>query len=155
LAASAHTDRENKLDSLEKARRSAAVMLENDTSSKALGISVDVPAAGSARASMTVRDDMLNGFGVCHGGLVFTLADTAFAFACNAYNDETLSIEADINWRKTAHRGDRLLAVASEDRREGRHGYYSVRVTNQDEALVAEFRGHSISRGQALFDDKN
>lgn len=130
-------------------------MLRKDASSKALGITIEIAAAGSAIAAMTVRDDMVNGFDVCHGGLVFALADTAFAFACNAYNDETLSIEASINWRKTAHRGDQLCAVAREDRREGCHGFYSVIVTNQDDALVAEFHGHSISRGRPLFDIQN
>ena len=141
------------MDALERAQRCAEIMLEKDASSKALGIEIEVPAAGSAIAAMTVRSDMVNGFDVCHGGLVFTLADTAFAFACNAYNDETLSIEAEINWRKIAHIDDRLVATATEERREGRHGYYAIEVRNQDQATVAEFKGHCISRSRPLFEE--
>jgi acyl-CoA thioesterase len=100
---------------------------------------------------MTVRDNMANGFNVCHGGIVFTLADTAFAFACNAYNRETLSANAKIKWLLPVRPGDRLVATASEDRREGRHGYYSIVVRSQDDVVVAEFSGHSISTGRPLF----
>lgn len=139
------------MEELERAKRCAEVMYENDASSKSLGIEIDIAEVGGAVASMMVRADMVNGFNVCHGGLLFTLADTAFAFACNAYNRETLSADAEIKWRKTAHTGDRLVATAIEDRREGRHGYYSVVVHNQDDAVVAEFRGHSISREKPLF----
>jgi phenylacetic acid degradation protein PaaD len=141
------------VEALERAQRCAEIMLEKDASSKALGIEIDVPEAGSAVAVMIVRPDMVNGFDVCHGGLVFALADTAFAFACNAYNNETLSIEADINWRKTAHVGDRLVATATEDRRERRHGHYSIEVRNQDLVTVAEFNGHCISRDRPLFEE--
>ena len=139
------------MDALECAQRCASTMLEKDASSKALGIDIDIPEAGAAVASMTVRADMLNGFDVCHGGLVFTLADTAFAFACNAYNLETLSVQAEINWRTTAHLDDRLVATAKEDKREGRHGYYSVVVRNQRDTIVAEFNGHSVAREKPLF----
>ncbi len=140
------------MDALECAQRCASVMLEKDASSKALGIEIDIPDAGTAIASMTVRADMLNGFDVCHGGLLFTLADTAFAFACNAYNLETLSVQAEINWRATAHLDDQLVATATEDKREGRHGYYSVVVRNQHDAVVAEFSGHSVARETPLFE---
>lgn len=139
------------MEALDCARRCADIMRENDASSKALGIEIDIPDAGAAIASMTVRADMLNGFDICHGGLLFTLADTAFAFACNAYNRETLSIQAEINWRKTAHLDDRLVATATEIKREGRHGYYSVVVRNQDDDVVADFSGHSIARERPLF----
>lgn len=141
------------MDELERARASAAAMMAQDAASKMLGIEVEIPAPGQAIATMTVRDDMVNGFDVCHGGLVFTLADTAFAFACNAYNDETLSIEADIKWLRTSHRGDRLVASATEDRRDGRHGHYRIVVHNQRGDEVANFRGHSVSRGRRLFDE--
>ncbi len=139
------------MEALDCARRCASIMLENDASSKALGIGIDIPDAGAAIASMTVRADMLNGFDVCHGGLLFTLADTAFAFACNAYNRETLSVQAEINWRKTAHLDDRLVATATEDKRDGRHGHYSVVVRNQRDVVVAEFSGHSLAQGKPLF----
>lgn len=136
---------------LDVARASAAAMLERDACTHALGIIVDIPAPGLANATMTVRDDMLNGFGVCHGGVVFTLADTAFAFACNAYNNETLSVSADIEWLAAVRAGDRLTASAREDERRGRRGFYTVRVSNQEGALVALFRGHAVSRGRPLF----
>lgn len=137
-------------DSLLTARRCAELMLGRDTCSRALGIEIDIPAAGQATASMAVRGDMLNGFGVCHGGIVFALADTAFAFACNAYDDETLSVSAAIEWLEPVRAGDRLVATATEDERRGRHGHYTVRVQRQDEALVALFRGHAVSRGRRL-----
>ncbi len=141
------------MTALERAQRSAQAMLANDASTESMGIEIEIPAAGTAIATMIVRDDMANGFAVCHGGVVFTLADTAFAFACNAYNAETLSANATIKWLRPARPGDRLVAVASEDRREGRHGYYSVVVHNQDGDLVAEFSGHSISTGATLFEE--
>ncbi len=139
------------MEALDCAQRCANIMLEKDASSKALGIGIDIPDAGAAIASMTVRADMLNGFDVCHGGLLFTLADTAFAFACNAYNRETLSVQAEINWRKTAHLDDRLVATATEDKRDGRHGHYSVVVRNQHDVVVAEFSGHSLAQEKPLF----
>ena len=137
-------------DSLSTARRCAELMLGRDACSRALGIEIAIPAAGRATASMTVRGDMLNGFGVCHGGIVFTLADTAFAFACNAYDDETLSVSAAIEWLEPVRAGDRLVATATEDERRGRHGHYTVRVHREDGALVALFRGHAVSRGRGL-----
>ena len=76
-------------------------------------VSLEIPEAGAALATMIVRDDMANGFNVCHGGLVFTLADTAFAFACNAYNRETLSANAKIKWLLPTRPGDRLVATAA------------------------------------------
>ena len=141
------------MDKLERARRCASIMLEHDLSTKSMGIEITIPAPGRAIATTTVRANMLNGFAVAHGGVVFTLADTAFAFACNAYNDETLSVEADINWLRPCSEGDTLVASAREDRREGRHGYYSVQVMNQRGEVVANFNGHSVSRGRPLFDE--
>jgi acyl-CoA thioesterase len=140
---------------LELARRCAAAMLERDACTRALGINVDIPAAGRATAAMTLREDMQNGFGVGHGGIVFALADTAFAFACNAANDETLSVGASIEWLESVHPGDRLVASASEDERRGRHGFYTVRVQRQDGILVALFRGHAVSRGRPLLPGKS
>jgi acyl-CoA thioesterase len=139
---------------LELARQCAAAMLERDACTRAFGIDIDIPAPGRATAAMTLRADMLNGFGVGHGGMVFALADTAFAFACNAANDETLSVGASIEWLEAVHAGDRLLATASEDERRGRHGFYTVRVHRQDGVLVALFRGHSVSRGRPLLDEE-
>ena len=134
----------------ETARQCAARMRANDRASSALGISIDVVEAGRARATMTVRDDMVNGFDVCHGGLVFALADTAFAFACNTYNTMSFAASAQIEFIRPASPGDRLLADAREDHRGRRSGFYSVRVTNQDGALVALFRGRSVGTGEPV-----
>ncbi len=138
------------MNELELAQCCAEHMLENDAASRALGIEVDIPAAGSAVARMTVRDDMVNGFGICHGGILFALGDTAFAFACNAYNLINVGGEASIRWLQPAKTGDRLTATASEERREGRHGYYSIHISNQNDEPVAEFHGHCISIGKPL-----
>ena len=135
---------------LELARRCAAAMLERDACTRALGIDIDIPAAGRATATLTLREDMQNGFGIGHGGIVFALADTAFAFACNAANDETRSVGASIEWLEAVHPGDRLVASAGEDARRGRHGFYTVRVHREDGVLVALFRGHAVSSGRPL-----
>ena len=141
------------MDEHKRAENCARHMLERDACSRRLGISIDVRAPGVVVASMEITDELVNGFGVCHGGIVFTLADTAFAFACNAYNDETLSVSANIEWLQPVRAGDALTATAGEDARSGRHGYYTVNVHNQDGALVAIFHGHSVSRGTPLFSE--
>ena len=138
---------------LERARKSAAAMYAEDAASQMLGIEIDVLAVGEAVARMTVRDDMVNGFDVCHGGIVFTLADTAFAFACNAYNNVTLSVSAKIDWLIPAMRGDALVARAREVDRQGRHGDYAIDVHNQHDELVARFEGHCIATNKAVFDE--
>ena len=135
---------------LDTARRCADEMLAKDRSSQALGISIDIRAPGEAVATMQVRDDMINGFDVIHGGLTFALADTAFAFACNAYNKRSFAASAHINFLRPALRGDELTALATEDHRGRRGGYYSVRVRNQRGELVALFRGRSAVSGESL-----
>jgi acyl-CoA thioesterase len=132
------------------ANRCAEAMYANDDASRMLGISVEVEEAGRATARMTVREDMLNGFDVCHGGLIFALADTAFAFACNGYDDLTYAAQADIEFVRPATKGDALVAVAREDYRGRKTGFYTVEVTNQDDQLVAMFRGRSASKGEPL-----
>ena len=99
---------------------------------------------------MTVREDMVNGFGVCHGGLLFTLADTAFAFACNGYDDVTVAAAASIDFLRPARLGDELHAHARQDYRGSKSGFYTVEVRNQRDELVAIFRGRSASRGERL-----
>ena len=98
---------------------------------------------GRARVAMTVRADMLNGHQVCHGGLVFALADSAFAFACNSYNDSTVAAAAAIDFLAAAREGDELSAEAVELWRTGRNGIYEVTVMNQRGERVALFRGRS------------
>ena len=124
--------------------------MANDRSSKAMGISIEIPEAGQAVARMLVRDDMVNGFDVLHGGLTFALADTAFAFACNAYDKLTFAASANIDFLRPAMVGDELTATASEDYRGRRTGYYSVEVHNQRGELIALFRGRSASTGDPV-----
>jgi acyl-CoA thioesterase len=141
------------MNDLKTARACAAKMYANDRASQALGIEIEIPEVGSAVATMTVGEEMVNGFDLCHGGLVFTLADTAFAYACNAYNDVTVAGAGTIDFLRTAFLGDELKAVALEEHRGKRGGVYAVEVVNQHAEFVALFRGRAISRGQALIGD--
>ena len=138
------------MNELKRAQRCAETMYANDKASQALGIEIDIPEPGAATAKMQVRDDMVNGFDICHGGLVFTLADTAFAFACNAYDNLTVAGSASIDFLRPSKLGDKLRASAREDRRGSRNSFYTVEVHNQDEALVALFRGRSVSKGEPI-----
>jgi acyl-CoA thioesterase len=133
---------------VDRARQCAATLLANDRSTKAMGISIEVPEAGQAIATMQVRDDMINGLDVIHGGLTFALADTACAFACNTYGEQTVAAAAQIEFLRPARRGDTLTATAREDHRGRRNGYYSVEVRNQQNELVALFRGRTRSSGK-------
>lgn len=141
------------MDELEKARLCAVVMMAKDNASKSLGIDVEIPSPGSAVARMVVTETMLNGFAVCHGGHIFALADTAFAFACNAYDRLTLAAAANIDFLSSAYIGDKLVATAVERHRGGRMGVYDVRVTNQDDKEVAVFRGKSYATSKSLLTD--
>jgi phenylacetic acid degradation protein PaaD len=132
------------------AERSAAAMWAADTASQALGMVLDEIRPGCARMSMQVRDDMVNGHAICHGGLVFALADSAFAFACNSFNRVAVAQACDIVFIAPARLGDVLVAEAVERSRFGRNGIYDVTVTavagegsGGAGALVAEFRGRS------------
>ena len=124
------------------AERSAAAMWENDLASRHLGIQIDHVAPGQATARMVVRDTMINGHNICHGGYVFLLADTAFAFACNTYGPVTVAAACDIAFLGPAHLGDELIAQATERHRAGRSGIYDVTVRRAG-TVIAEFRGHS------------
>jgi acyl-CoA thioesterase len=140
------------MDALEQAKACADRMWANDTASRALGIEIEIPEPGSAVAKMTVRPDMTNGFDICHGGLIFTLADTAFAFACNAYDDVTVAGSGTVEFLRSAYEGDVLQAVALEEHRGKRSGVYAVEVINQRQEFVALFRGRAVARGQSLLD---
>lgn len=118
-------------------------MWANDRASKALGMQVRSVGPGTATLTMTVREDMLNGHDLCHGGLVATLADSAFAFACNAYNEVAVASGFDINLFAAARLGDVLTATAHEVNRAGRTGVYDIAVTNQRGERIAAFRGRS------------
>jgi acyl-CoA thioesterase len=138
---------------LELAERCGEAMWNDDNASHALGIEMDVTGVGTANARMVIRDDMVNGLDVCHGGLVFALADTAFAFACNAYNNQSFAASCQIEFMRPAKLGDELLAIASEDYRGRRSGYYTVKIQNQRDEAVALFRGRSASNGKALISE--
>ncbi len=125
------------------AERSAAAMYENDLASRHLGIQIDHVAPGQATARMVVRDTMINGHHICHGGYVFLLADTAFAFACNTYGPVTVAAACDVAFLGPAHLGDELIAQATERHRAGRSGIYDVTVRLPDTTVIAEFRGYS------------
>ncbi len=127
----------------ELAERCAEAMWRDDRASQALGMSLDAVGPGTATLSMTVTDSMINGHEICHGGLIFTLADSAFAFACNAYNKVTVAQHCSVTFLAPAKLGDRLTARAEERSRNGRSGIYDIRVDNQDGKAIAEFRGHS------------
>ena len=118
-------------------------MAANDRASRALGVQVQMVTPGHATLSMTVRDDMLNGHDLCHGGLIATLADSAFAFACNSYNELTLASGFAIELIAPARLGDRLTARCAEVARTGRTGVYDAEVTNQRGERIAVFRGRS------------
>jgi acyl-CoA thioesterase len=128
-------------------------MWANDRASKALGMEVAAIGPGTATLTMTVREDMLNGHDLCHGGLIATLADSAFAFACNAYNEVTVASGFDVNIVAGAQRGDVLTARAQEVSRAGRTGVYDISVVNQRGETVAAFRGRSYAmKGKAVVD---
>jgi acyl-CoA thioesterase len=137
----------------ELARRCAEAMYAADAASQHLGIRIEGVGPGRATAVMAVADDMLNGHDTCHGGLIFTLADTAFAFACNTYNQRTVAQHCAVTFIAPGRRGDLLTAAATERAREGRSGIYDVRVTNQDGTVIAEFRGHSRTVPGRLVED--
>jgi len=140
---------------IELARSCRAAMYEKDLASQKLGIKVSIPAPGSAEAIMTITGVMLNGFGICHGGYIFTLADTAFAFACNTYDRVTVAAGASIDYLQQVHSGDVLHAHAREIHRGRRTGLYEVNVHNQDDGLVAVFRGRSSQLKRSLLHDPN
>ncbi|ALX66524.1 hydroxyphenylacetyl-CoA thioesterase PaaI [Microbacterium sp. XT11] len=120
-------------------------MMRRDAASAMLGIAVELDEPGRAVVSMTVRDDMLNGFAITHGGLVFALADTAFAIACNEDDRITVAAGADITFLKSTGAGQVLTATAVRRVVSGRSGLYDVTVTDETGDVVAEFRGRSLT----------
>ncbi len=124
------------------ARACAEAMWKGDDASSGLGMEIVDIGPGRATLTMTVRPEMVNGQRIAHGGFIFTLADSAFAFACNSHNDRAVAAQGNISFLRPGKLGDRLVATAREISRSGRSGIYDVRVTVGDE-VIAEFRGHS------------
>ena len=137
----------------ENARRIAEAMHAAEKTSAVWGLELVDAGEGWARASMTIREDMLNGHGVAHGGVIFSLADTAFAWACNSDNVATFAQQASISFLSKAQLGETLTAEAREDAAIGRTGVYTVRVTADDGRMVAVFQGLSRTAGGKVIDD--
>lgn len=137
----------------ERARRSAEAMWAGDQASQALGMRIVEVGPGRAALEMPVREDMVNGHAIGHGGLTFALADSAFAFACNSYNRSTVAAGAEIRFLAPTRLGDVLTAEAVERDREGRDGTYdvTVRTDDPDRPVVATFVGHSREIRGTLF----
>ena len=125
------------------AQAAGAAMYARDTASQGLGMTLDEIRPGYARMSMRIRADMLNGHGSCHGGFIFTLADSAFAFACNSHNLVTVGAGCTIDYLAPGRQDDLLTAEAVERALAGKTGIYDVNVINQDGRIVATFRGKS------------
>lgn len=137
------TQRLPKVTPQDRAEKSAAAMWATDTASQALGMRIDRVAPGEATLSMAVTANMLNGHGICHGGFIFTLADSAFAFACNSYNQSVVAQQNQITYIAPGAANERLTAAAKEQSKTGRSGIYDVTVTGEDGRVVALFRGLS------------
>lgn len=138
----------------ERARQSAAAMWSTDKASQDLGMRIDQVGPGTAMLSMLVQDRMLNGHGICHGGFIFTLADSAFAFACNSYNEVTVGQETQATFLSPGQPGERMTATAVEQARTGRSGVYDVTVTGEDGRKIALFRGLSRTITGQHFEEK-
>ncbi len=136
----------------ERARRSADAMWSTDRASKWFGMELGEVGPGAARMTLTVAEDQCNGHGICHGGVIFSLADSAFAFACNSRNAVTVAQVNQIQFIAPAKAGDRLVAEAREVNLRGRTGVYDVTVTGPD-GVVAEMRGTSRSVAGRIFEE--
>jgi acyl-CoA thioesterase len=130
------------------ARACADAMWREDDASKGLGMEISEVGPGRATLTMTVQPHMVNGQRIAHGGFIFLLADSTFAFACNSRNERTVAAQCDITFIKPGKLGDRLVATAREISRSGRSGIYDISVT-VDDVVIAEFRGHSRTVGGA------
>jgi acyl-CoA thioesterase len=128
------------------ARACAEAMWKEDDASQGLGMEIVEIKPGQATLAMTVQPHMVNGQRIAHGGFVFTLADSAFAFACNTHNERAVAAQGSITFIRPGKLGDRLVAAAREISRSGRSGIYDVSVT-ADDVVIAEFRGHSRTIG--------
>jgi acyl-CoA thioesterase len=137
-------------EAVSRARAVVQSLYLADRASQSLGIEIMDVAPGRVSLSMTVRPDMVNGYGMCHGGIVFAVADSAFAFACNSHGDPMVAAGASIEFLAPTPCGERVTATGTEVSRSGRHGIYDVAVTSASGAVLAHFRGRcSRLRGPA------
>jgi acyl-CoA thioesterase len=141
------------VDANELANRVAHEMLAGEGTGPAWGIKIEEAREGHARISMIVRADMLNSHGIAHGGMIFALADTAFAYVCNGANHASVAAQASIVFLDKVHEGETLIAVAAEVAREGRAGVTRVAVRTSDGRNIAEFTGYSRTLGGAVVED--
>lgn len=143
-----------KLSPQQIAERCAAEMRRNDQAAQSLGIELVAIGPGTASMRMTVRQDMANGHGICHGGFIFTLADEAFAYACNTFNHNAVAANADVSFLAPAHVGDVLTAHGIARQQGGRSGVYDIEVMNQEDKPIALFRGRAARiKGQHFEQD--
>ena len=133
------------MDRQKLAKAAAEAMWAGDRASKLLRMKVEEVRPGYARLSMRITRDMLNGYDTCHGGVIFTLADSAFGYACNSHNQLSVAASCSIDFLAPARAGDVLTATAVELARAGRAGVYDIRVEKQDGAVVATFHGRSTT----------
>jgi len=131
------------MDADQLAKACAEAMWAEDQASRGLGMELVSVGPGRAELQMTVTERMVNGHKICHGGFIFTLADSTFAFACNTYNQRTVAQHCAVTFINSGKLGDRLTARGVEVSRRGRSGIYDITVTRADGAVIAEFRGHS------------
>lgn len=130
-------------DALARAKACAEAMWAQDNASRGLGMEIVSVSPGEAMLSMTVRPEMTNGHHICHGGFIFTLADSTFAFACNSHGPNAVAQHCAVTFLRPVREGERLTAHAVERSRQGRSGIYDITVRDADGKAVAEFRGHS------------
>ena len=143
----------SKLTPQERAIKSGATMLRDDLAFRILGATLENINAGSAKVCLRIKEDHINGHGFCHGGVIFSLADATFGFACNSYNVKAVAQNCAITYISPVRKKDILISEAKEIKKFGRSAIYDVMVKNQNKDLVAIFRGHSRAVGQNLFDE--
>lgn len=143
----------NKLTPEQVAQRCFDILWPDDQASQGMGMEFVEIGPGTATLRMNVRPNMSNCHGTCHGGYIFALADTAFAYACNSLNQRAVAASAEIDYLAPAHAGDTLIARGTAVQQGERRGIYDIAVTNQDQQLIAIFRGRSARIKGQLFDD--
>lgn len=143
------------MDNIQLAKRTVDHLLKNDLFSQWLGVEVIEIKEGYSKIKMTIRKEMINGFGIVHGGVTFSLADSAFAFACNNRNNLSVALDTSINFIKPVHVDDVLIAEAIELHNGKSTGLYQISITNQNDHLVAVFKGTCFRTGKKLVEENS